>query len=247
MKPRKKTRIERFFSFNQHKKRWGASKHFVRTSDLIHMKTNIVNAGKPVQTRGNCKQIDQHISNLRKEFSGQPELLWHHACLIVLIRREFRVKEVYNQFTQLWSEESEFLCENLNIRWLVSAAETFVDHDRNADVRAAGMMVTLFVNCIKLHESERYICKTEVAKPVPERIQNVKNELVPIFEGMSCFTVGTDDTLRNLKWRLHMYFDVAPTGEILKTVWNRCQKINTVFARMRKMHKRNSTQWWDDA
>lgn len=210
------------------------------------MKASIVNEGKPIQTRGSTRQIDQHIRNLRKEFSGQPELLWHHASLIVLIRREFKVKEVYKHFTQLWSEESEFLCENLNIRWLVSAAETFLDHDHNADVRAAAMMVTLFVNCIKLQESERYICNTAEAKPELKRIQHLKNELVPIFEGMSCFTVGTDDTLRNLKWRLEIYFGVVPTGEILKTVWDRCQKHNTVFSRMRMMHKRKSTQWWDD-
>ena len=108
------------------------------------------------------------------------------------------------------------------------------------------MMVALFVNSIKMQESERHLCNAETLAPEPARIAQVKKELVHLFEGMSCFTVGTDDTLRNLRWRLQTFFEVEPAGAILKTVWDRCQVENTVFARMRKMHERKRTGWWDD-
>ena len=108
------------------------------------------------------------------------------------------------------------------------------------------MMTTLFANTIKLQESERHLCNAETIETDPVRIAHVQKELVPLFEGMSCFTVGTDDTLRNMRWRLQEFCEVEPTGAILKTVWDRCQIENTVFARMRKLHHRSRTQWWDE-
>ena len=201
MIPRRKSRLERLLSLNQHRRRRGATKHLADVSDLAAMKTRVIDEGQPLLTRGSCKQLDQHIENLRREFSGQPELLWHHARLIVLIRREFRTADSYAQFRALWDAECAFLCEHLNLRWLVSAADTFVEHDRDAEIRAVAMMAALFVNSIKMQESERHLCNAETLAPEPARIAQVKKELVPLFEGMSCFTVGTDDTLRNLRWR----------------------------------------------
>lgn len=245
MSLRRKSQLERLLSFNQHRLRWGAAKHTGTDADLAAMKTRVLDAGLALQTRGSSKSLDRHIERLRCEFSGQPELLWHHAKLIVLIRREFQTAETYAQFRAIWDAEHAFLCERLNIRWLISAADTFAEHDRDAEVRAVAMMTTLLANSIKLHESERHLCNADSLAPDPARIAHVQNELVPLFEGMSCFTVGTDDTLRNMRWRLQRFVAVEPTGAILKTVWDRCQVENTVFARMRKMHRRTSTQWWN--
>ncbi len=248
MTARRKSRLERLLSLNWHRKRWGASKHVAAggRGDLSAMKTDIVEAGTPIQTRGSEKSLDLHLANLRDEFSGQPELIWYHAKLIVLIRREFRTSENYSQFRLLWDAEHTFLCENLNIRWLVSAADTIADHDRDPEIRAAAMMATLLVNTIKMQESERYVCDASSLPPDPARITRLGNELVPLFSGMSSFSVGTDDTLRNMYWRLEPFFGAGPGGKILKTVWSRLQVEDTVFARMRKLHRRNRTRWWDD-
>ena len=220
--------------------------HAGTNPDIAAMKARVLDAGPPSQTRGSSKSLDQHIENLRSEFSGQPELLWHHARLIVLIRREYRTLETYGSFRALWDEEHAFLCDHLNVRWLISAADTFAEHDRNFNVGAVAMMTSLLANTVKLYESERYLCNAATLSPKPARIAHVKEQLAPLFEGMSCFTVGTDDTLRNVRWRLSKFFTVEPTGAILKTVWDRCQVEDTVFARMRHMHQRSSTQWWDE-
>ncbi len=245
MIPRRKSRLERLLSLNQHRRRRGAAKQGTDASNLTAMKTCVIDEGQPFLTRGSSKQLDRHIENLRREFSGQPELLWHHAKLIVLIRREFRTADTYAQFRKLWDAECAFLCNHLNLRWLVAAADTFAEHDRDVEVRSVAMMASLFLNSIKMHESERHLCNAETLAPNPALIAQVKNELIPLFEGLSCFTVGTDDTLRNLHWRLQAFFSVEPAGAILKTVWDRCQVENTVFARMRKMHVRQRTSWWD--
>ncbi|MCO6178863.1 hypothetical protein [Ciceribacter sp. RN22] len=242
--PRKKTGLERFLSFNQHRKRWGARRHLPTEVDFAVLKAAIVEGGEQQQTRGSEKSLDEHLANLRREFSGQSELVYHHAKLIVLLRREFRVKETFAQFKELWESEAEFLCEHLNIRWLVSAADTFADHDRDRAVRNAALLVSLLVNTVKVYETERFITAAAGNPVVDDRVELLQTELVPLFEGLSCFTVGTDDTLRNMRWRLEKAFDDGVLGMILKTVYDRLQVNDTVFARLRALHRRDRTGWW---
>ena len=85
-KSRRKSRLERLLSFNQHRRRWGAAKYTAADADLAAMKARLLGEGLALRTRGSQKSLDRHIENLRCEFSGQSELLWHHARLIVLTR-----------------------------------------------------------------------------------------------------------------------------------------------------------------
>ncbi len=243
---RKKTRLERFFSLNQHRKRWGAGRHAGAGADLAAMRDRIIEVGQAVQTRGSEKSLDRHLENLRREFSGQSELVFHHAKLIVLIRREVRLAESVAQFRTLWDEEGEFLARALNLRWLISAADTLADHDSDAETRTVAMMAGLLANTVKIYESERYITNAATLAPDPARIEKLQTDLVPLFEGMSVFTVGTDDTLRNMYWRLEPFFAMGPAGLILKTVYDRMQVEDTAFARLRALHRRDRTAWWDE-
>ena len=243
---RRKTRLMRFFSLNQHRKRWGGGRHAGADADLAAMRERIVAAGEAVQTRGSEKSLDRHLGNLRREFSGQPELVFHHAKLIVLIRREVRLADSVAQFRALWDQEHDFLCRHLNLRWLISAADTLADHDPDTGARTVAMMAGLLANTVKIYESERYITGAAALAPEPSRIEKLQTDLVPLFEGMSVFTVGTDDTLRNMYWRLEPFFAMGPAGSILKTVYDRMQIEDTAFARLRTLHRRDRTAWWED-
>ena len=243
---RKKSKIESCFSLNQHRRRLGAAKVVQTSVDLAALKASILKAGETTQTRGSVKDLETHLDNLRIEFSGQSELLSHHAKLIVLIRRGFKEKETYRAFRELWQSEQDFLCQHLNIRWLISATDTMADHDPAPQTRTTAKMVSLLTNLVKMNDSERYVCSSTGNAPVPERIEHLQDHMVPLFEGMSCFTVGTDDTLRNMYWRLEPFFQEGPAGAILKTVWDRFQTEDTVFARMRALHHRDRTAWWTD-
>jgi hypothetical protein len=242
---RRKTALERFFSLNRHRKRWGARKHLEEQGlDLAAMKIKLVDAGNPLQTRGSEKSLDMHLANLRREFSGQPEIVYHHAKLIVLLRREFAVSDTYAQYCQLWEQEGTFLCSRLNLRWLVSAADTFADHALDPAIRNNALLVSLLVNTVKIYESERYFCNAQKNPMVEQRVATLQAELVPLFEGLSVFTVGTDDTLRNMRWRLEKAFEERPVGLILKTVYDRLQTNDTAFFRLRSLHRRDRTGWW---
>ncbi|MDQ0454555.1 hypothetical protein [Rhizobium paknamense] len=242
--PRKKSRLERLLSFNQHRKRWGAGRHAQPVTDTEILKTKIIDGDQPVQTRGSEKSLDLHLVNLRREFSGQPELVFHHARLIVLIRREFQLPDTFLQFRTLWEAEGEFLCEHLNLRWLISAADTFADHDPDPANRAIAILISTLVNTVKIYETERVLADPAPAPLSSDKVALVQRELVPLFSGLSCFTIGTDDTWRNTRWRLDPLMARGPVGMILKTVFDRLQDEDTAFHRLKELHQRERTGWW---
>lgn len=244
MARRQKTRFEKFFSFNQRKKRFGAAKFKQNDVNFSELKALILDLGEPVQTYGSDKSLEGHFGNLKREFSGQSELLFYHAQLIVLLRREFELADTYSKFKTLWAEEGEFLCEHLNIRWLVSACETFTDHDADQRLQAVAFQGSMLANIIKIYETERKLTGTEDAAIDQDKAERLHDDLLPLFEGMSCFAIGTDDTLRHLRWRLDKMFDEPIVGPILKTIFDRMQNEDTAFHRMKLRHKRDKTAWW---
>ncbi len=248
MGTRKKSRLERLLSFNQHRKRFGAGKF---TDNLLNtefavLKTARVTGQAPAYTHGAEKDIALHLHNLRAEFASQSELLYHHAQLIVMIRREYRVAEHYQRFEQLWAAEADFLLEQLNTRWLVSAADTFADFASEPLVRALALNAALLANTVKMQETERYLQQAEQLNDNPERQQALHNGRVPLFDGMSAFAIGTDDTLRNMRWRMDEIASTHPMGALLMEIFRRLQEEDTVYRRFRLRHTRPKTAWWNN-
>jgi hypothetical protein len=248
MSVRKKSRLERLLSFNQHRKRKGASSVYKQThaDDFSALKSKLIKEGETHYTHGSSKDIQTHISSLREEFSGQSELLYYHAQLIVYIRREFKVKENVAAFEALWETELDYLLKHLNTRWLVSAADTFVDHSNDPLAKSMAMNVITLVNTIKLHETERYLQCGETNSDDSKRRNTLQSERVALPDGMSAFAVGTDDTLRNMRWRLEEVSKLHFLGKMLIEVFNRLQNQESVYKRFRDRHTRKKTSWWDE-
>ncbi|WP_235912903.1 hypothetical protein [Oceanomicrobium pacificus] len=244
MARRRKSRFEQFFSLNQHRRRRGAAGVAVPEGDFAELKHKIVEAGAPAQTRGSVKDLREHLDNLRREFSGRSELEYEHARLIVLIRRGADLAGNVARFEALWAAETDFLCDSLNLRWLVSATDTFADHATDPLDRSIALTGSVLVNTVKMAESERYLTHGADAEVDPARVEHLQTELVPLPDGLSVFTVGTDDTLRNLRWRI----DALPAGHsptaIVQTMFARLQEVDSVFARFRALHWRDRTGWW---
>lgn len=246
---RKPNFLRKFLSLNQWRKRANSGKLFAQMTadaDFEKMKRTLIEEGEAAQTRGHSKDLLAHVDSLRREFAGQPELVWHHAKLIVLMRRGYKLDETFAEFRRLWVEEEEWLCEHLNIRWLVSACDTFAEHSKDGKEQAMAFAVSLMVNTMKVYETENYLTGAAQIPYDEAKIAHLQTDLVPIFEGLSCFTVGTDDTLRNMVWRMK---DVAAdtfTGRILLEVFSRLQVEESAFKRLRMRHHRKNTAWWDD-
>lgn len=245
-----RSKLASFFSLNQHRKRFGAADV---ANQLEHLNWNelrddIIDGDKLEYTYGSDKDLQTHLTNLKREFVGHSELEYYHATLIVLIRRGFQVEKEFKSFEQLWYEQKEFLIKKLNTRWLISACDTFIDHSDDDYLKSLLMNAVILVNTIKMQESERYLTATENAKADDSRYSSLQNERLALFDGVAGFAVGTDDTLRNMRWRLDKLCHSHPLGTIVLAVFERVQQpeSDTVYSRFRKLHTREKTAWWTE-
>ncbi|MCL6707056.1 hypothetical protein M8R20_08595 [Pseudomonas sp. R2.Fl] len=242
---RKKSSFEKFFSFSRHRKRWGGGKFATALTDYEPLKTRLVEDTDKVWRKGHQEDIADHIANLRVEFAGKPELLFEHAKLIVLIRREYKPKEMYAQFRAMWEAESDFLSQNLTTRWLVSAADTVNDFDEDMTERAIAMITSVLTVTMRLYETERYLTASDKTPPLPERLTALDGHRIELFDNMKLFNVGYDDTLRNMRWRLDKMFEYGIAGKIARATFLNLQELDTVYARFRALHTRDRTTWWE--
>lgn len=243
---RNKNRFEKWFSFIRHKRRHGAKELSDQISMDFHQQSNqLIAEGDTIYTHGSSNDIEEHFIALKDEFSGQSELCYTHAKIIVLIRRDFETKKHYDIFEQLWKEEKDFLLKKLNSRWLLAAADTMADYSSNDTVRGLSVACACLLNTVKIQESERYIINAQNCEVDKEKIYQLDNEeRVSLFDGTSVFKVGTDDTLRNMRWRIDKMAKINIAGEILLEIFRRLQKYDTVFKRLKDRHKRSKTGWW---
>lgn len=245
MARRDKTKFEKFFSFGRHKRRANARKlSSMIATNFKSQKVIMIKDQKKKYTHGSANDLEEHFSALKNEFAGESELLYTHAKIIVLIRREFEEERHFEIFEQLWDEEKDFLLDKLNIRWLISAVDTFVDHSKDTSLQALSLASICLLNTIKIQETERYITHADTFEDDFKRMEQLKEERVELFDGTSAFTVGTDDTLRNMRWRIDKLAKVNVAGEILLEIFKRLQEYDTVYKRLKDRHTRKRTGWW---
>lgn len=248
MTRRRKTRIEKWFSFNRYRRRFGAR---AAAGDLLGadpqlLKRTLVAGDEAEYAYGSLPDLQAHLQRLRREFVGRPELLYHHAGLVVLIRRESEVARNFERFKTLWLAEQDFLSEQLDLRWLVAACDTFIDHDPDPVLRAALMNGVLLVNTVKLQETERFLQAPAAVADDPAALAALQSHRIGLCDGLSAFVAGTDDTLRNMRWRLERVCAAHPLAGIVLVIFDRLQLPgnDNVYARFRQRHVRDRTRWW---
>jgi len=241
-----KSAFFKFFSLSRHKRRTGATALSGGIgTDFKSQRKRIISGNEVVYTHGSSNDIEEHFKDLKAEFAGQSELCYTHAKIIVLIRREFEVKDHFALFEQLWTEESEFLLKNLNTRWLIAAADTFADYSDDDAIKGLSIACACLLNTVKIQESERFITNAQSCGDDQEKINKLDNEeRFSLFDGISVFKFGTDDTLRNMRWRIDKVAKINVTGEILLEVFKRLQRHDTTYKRSKDRHARNKTGWW---
>ena len=246
MSRRDKTRFERWFSLSRHKRRSGAIALSEKISSNFSQQKQIIIHGDEIQyTHGSSNNLEEHFVALRNEFIDQSELCYTHAKIIVLIRRDFEAKKHFAIFENLWEEEKDYLLKHLNTRWLISAADTFSDLSDDDAIKSLSIACSCLLNTVKIKESEHFITNYDSYEDDSKKIMRLDNEeRVPLFDGISVFKVGTDDTLRNMRWRIDKAAKINISGEILLEIFLRLQEHDTVFKRLRDRHRRNKTGWW---
>ena len=166
------------------------------------------------------------------------------AKTIVLIRRGSEIKENYKTLETLLTKEGDFLLKNLNLRWLISISDTISEHSSCFENRALALCATILGNTVKIYETERYLERNTNSLEDPERLRTLQSERVPLIGGMSGFCIGTDDTLRNMRFRMDTVCKNNPIGKLLLEIFTRIQYEDTGYSRLKKRHTRSRTSWW---
>ncbi len=180
------------------------------------------------------QRLPAKLSDLEHELRGQPMANLVHAALIVLIRRQITLDAALSAYFRLWQAHEAMLLKGLSLRWLISAADTLVDHGRTPQERATAYATVLFVNTIKLYETERVFSlnidpkEADLTGPQPQFG----------MDGITTFNVAKGDTVGNMYQRGRaLTQEMGLSGKILDQAMARVNQLDTVFARFRKFHK----------
>lgn len=221
---------------------------------IDEMKANIItdSACNPIalSNKPRIKDLEKHLENLKHQFIGQSELCFYHATLVVLLRRGYKSEEVFVEFENLWARETDYLLNNLSLRWIVSACDTFIDHSTDR-IRAAILMnVITLVNTLKVYETQQYLQRQNPETPhslVPERVDSLYSAHLPLFEGLAYFRIGADDTLKNMRNRYNQFSETDKLATtILLFFFDQLQTTNSGFSTMKNLHKDEKSKWWSN-
>lgn len=205
---------------------------------LSELKNCTVNGEKPTPSFGGKPDLHDHAEMLQKEFIGQSELLLYHALINVLLRRRINIESNIKRMQELWKNESLFLLEHLDTRWLVSACDTIIDHFDEPREQSLALAGTILINTIKLYETEQLVSGQK--ELTLEKIHG-RHEL---FNGVSAFCIGQGDMVFNLHKRIQLLTkSQSIASSIVKELIRRVNQYDTVFKRFKEVHVNKSTEW----
>ena len=194
--------------------------------------------------------LETHLNNLKYQSLGQSELCFYHNTLIILMRRKYKIDKTFAEFERLWETESDYLLEHLSLRWIVSACDTFIDYSNNPLRAAILLNVITLMNTLRVHETENFLQLNIDAEPMPpldEKTDMLYAGDIPLYDGLTYFRIGTDDSLRNMRKRYRKFSkldELATT--ILLAVFEKLQNNQSAFTTLRKLHRDDWSKWWSN-
>lgn len=200
--------------------------------DLRPFMSTMVSAQRGAPWAGRKPDLTEHFRHLEPEFHGRPRLAHLLACVIVVLRRDPTNASARKLFGRIVDEFGQELPARLNLRWLTSVCDTFVDVADNPLDRAAALAGTLLANTIKLSETERLLFHP----PQPEVPLYRFSRGGTLFDGVITYWVGKGDMISNLLSRAAAALeDAGPAAPFTGEIISRVIEQNTVWQRMLKL------------
>ncbi|KCZ85706.1 hypothetical protein HAD_08475 [Hyphomonas adhaerens MHS-3] len=195
------------------------------------------NPGVPV---GQRRPLDRELYEWRKSFLGQPALLFLHVACNVILRRGFQTEHYWSIFERLWTEQSAYMREVVNAKWLASACDTIMDCSPSEKERALAGIGAIMIKTVKLYETEIYL-GDGYKRPVAAENYVPKD----MFDGMHTFNIGFGDVMINFRDRLaRLTAETTPASVVSQEVFNRLSyQYDTAISRFRSCHTYPDTLW----
>lgn len=188
---------------------------------------------------GRENSLEAQFALIRPEFAGGPTLCYELAKRIVLIRRGIEHEVNIRDFFRILEFATEVLCQRLSTRWLVSVCDTIADHGRSPSEKANAICISLFINLIKLAETES-ILKGAAGSAGNEQFDSdiaLERFLVgwphSLGDGMTSYHPQRGDMPRNLLARIEATMaGNSLVGEIFAAVLERVKQSDNLLSRM---------------
>lgn len=210
---------------------------FLTSTTVEQMKTQVIEGNEVWLTTQALPDCDEHIRNVRGEFTGKAEINFYHAALIIKIRRKLDLDESLESFRALWNAEGLTLLKLLDSRWVISALDTFADYGE-AKEQSLALMLTVFANMLKLADSE-YVLSGRPVYEKPEVEAAVAGNIF-LWDGIRMFHLPDDDTFANMIKRMRKQMAPIPLfGLILEVLLSKAAMHDTILSRLARHHMRH--------
>ena len=112
------------------------------------------------------------------------------------------------------------------------------------------MNVITLMNTLRVHETKNFLQLSANAEPKPlldEKTDILYAGDLPLYDGLTYFRIGTDDSLRNMRKRYNKFQKVDKLATtILLAVFEKLQNNQSAFATLRQLHRDDWSKWWYD-
>ncbi|WP_282029644.1 sulfotransferase family 2 domain-containing protein [Paracoccus marcusii] len=201
-------------------------------ADLSIFQNSIIEREKKNTWPGREKSILDHFRSLEPEFSGQTRLNHLLACIIVVLRRDPHNKLGLELFFKIVTDYGSELATSLNIRWLSSVCDTFVDVGRDSEERAVAALGSSISAIVKISETERRIYYPRI--PWPPRLKFTRGG--HMYEGVIGFSPEKGDMIDNLINRLNFVLvENKPASVFSREIASRLCEKHSSISRFRKL------------
>jgi hypothetical protein len=168
------------------------------------------------------------LIQLRRSFEGTSELCYLHAELIVRLRRGIDPSTNWERLQGIWETEPDFLCTNLNSRWLISALDTFADYG-DPVMQARALIQVAFFNTLRIAQTERIL----LAEQPPSGNLPVQNEMHELWDGIETYNFRRGDVVWNMVARIRRALEPDPIlSKIFETLLERALRRDTLIGRV---------------
>lgn len=208
--------------------------------DLNLIKSQIVARSEEITEEFSSRNLSFKASEFQNEFKGQSNLLFLHALVIAVLRRRKPPEKAVRLFQRMWKEQGEFLVEELNTRWKISAATTFAEHGSTFEQRSVGMGLSILFDSMKMHDSERRRTGQPGRVPFPRK---PGTRMFPLPFGLAPYSLHDGDLDRNILARL--WIQASEDETIFPLARSMLFEIlsdqRSIFARVQKLRQRRQS------
>ncbi|MDH5524513.1 MAG: hypothetical protein OEY01_11055 [Desulfobulbaceae bacterium] len=129
--------------------------------------------------------------------------------LIQNLRRGDHLAVSKTEFFNEMNVNMPYWCNTLSLRWLVSVADTYIDHGTPTEARNA-MVISTYFNMVKIADTSRLL-----SNPCRDMLPRLLDDVVFMYDEVNSLKITTDDMPNILFYRINELMQPTPALQML--------------------------------